>query len=114
MGLKTGLIDDLNVAGMLKNHTLARRIADMGLREFRRPWAYQATPRGKTVIVVNRWYPRSKICSAWGYIMPTMLLAVREWLCPACGAHHDRDIHAAINLRKGVESSVRDSSPVPA
>jgi len=107
-------IEDLNVAGMLKNHKLARRIADMGFGEFRRQLEYKAAQRGKTVIVVNRWYPSSKACSACGYTMRKMPLSVREWTCPACHTHHDRDVNAAINLRQVAESSVRGSSPVPA
>ncbi len=107
-------IEDLNVAGMLKNHPLARAIADMGFGEFRRQLEYKAAQRGKTVIVVNRWYPSSKTCASCGYKIPKMPLAVREWTCPKCHTHHDRDINAAINLRRVAESSVRGSSPVPA
>ena len=107
-------IEDLNVVGMLKNHTLARQIADMGFGEFRRQLEHKAGQRGKTVIVVDRWYPSSKICADCGYKVPKMPLAVRAWTCPACHTHHDRDINAAINLRKVAESSVRNSSPVSA
>jgi putative transposase len=86
----------------------------MGFSEFRRQLEYKAAQRGKTVIVVNRWYPSSKACSACGYTMRKMPLSVREWTCPACHTHHDRDVNAAINLRQVAESSVRGSSPVPA
>ena len=99
-------IEDLNVTGMLKNHKLARQIADMGFGEFRRQLAYKAAQRGKTVVVVDRWYPSSKTCSACGYKIPKLPLSVREWTCPACHTHHDRDINAAINLRKVAESSM--------
>ena len=105
-------IEDLNVAGMLKNHKLARGIADMGFGEFRRQLAYKAGQRGKTVIVVDRWYPSSKICADCGYQMPKMPLSVREWTCPACGMPHDRDLNAAINLRTVAESSVGGCQPV--
>jgi putative transposase len=98
-------IEDLNAAGMLKSHPLARAMADMGWGEFRRPLEYQATPRGKTVIVVNRGYPSSKICAARGDKMGKMPLSVRDWTCPACQTHPDRDINAAINLRKVVDRS---------
>ena len=99
-------IEDLNVTGMLKNHKLARQIADMGFGEFRRQLAYKEAQRGKTVVVVDRWYPSSKTCSACGYKIPKLPLSVREWTCPACHTHHDRDINAAINLRKVAESSM--------
>ena len=102
-------IEDLNVAGMLKNHRLAGAMADMGFGEFRRQLEFKAAQSGKTVVVVNRRYPSSKICSACGYKMP---LAVREWTCLQCQTHHDRDINAAIHLRIVAESSVRSSSPV--
>ncbi len=98
-------IEDLNVVGMLKNHRLARAIADMGFGEFRRQLEYKAAQQGKTVIV-RRWYPSSKRCSACGYKMPKMPLSVRDWTCPACGMQHDRDVNAAINLRKVAESSM--------
>jgi putative transposase len=99
-------IEDLNVAGMLKNHPLARAIADMGFGEFRRQLEYKASQRGKTVVVISRWYPSSKTCSSCGYKMPKMPLAMREWTCPECHTHHDRDINAAINLRTVAESSM--------
>ena len=104
-------IEDLNVAGMLKNHPLARAIADLGFGEFRRQLAYKAAQRGKPVVIVSRWSPSSNTCSAWGYNMPNMPLAMREWTCPECHPHHDRDINAAINLRNVAESSVRSASP---
>ena len=107
-------IEDLNVAGMLKNHPLARAMADMGFGEFRRQLAYKAAQRGKTVVIVSRWYPSSKICSRCGYTVPKMLLSVREWTCPVCHTHHDRDVNAAINLRTVAESAVGGFQPVPA
>lgn len=90
-------IEDLNVVLILKNHPLARAIADKGLGEFRRQWQYKAAQPGKTVIVVNRWYPSRKTCSSRGCKMPKMPLAVREWTCSECHTHHDRDLNAAMN-----------------
>ena len=107
-------IEDLNVAGMLKNHKLARAIADMGLSEFRRQLEYKASRNGVTVVTVNRWYPSSKTCSACDYKIPKMPLSVRAWTCPQCQTHHDRDINAAINLQHVAESSVGSCQPVPA
>jgi putative transposase len=103
-------IEDLNVAGMLKNHPLARAIADRGVCEFRRQWEYKAAQRGKTVVVVNRGYSSSKTCSSCGYKVPKLPLSVRKWTRPDCGPHHDRDVNAAINLRKVAESAM-DGSP---
>ncbi len=60
-------IEDLNVAGMLKNHKLARAIADMGFGEFRRQVEYKAAQHGKTVVAMGRWYPSSKTCSTCGH-----------------------------------------------
>ena len=113
-------IEDLNVAGLLKNHKLARAIADMGFGEFRRQLEYKAAQGGKTVLVVNRWYPSSKTCSTCGHKVPKMPLRVRAWTCPQCQTHHDRDINAALNLQKVAETSftaspgdsVRSFSPV--
>ncbi len=90
-------IGDLNVVGMLKNHPLAQAIADRGFGELRRQWQYKAAQPGKTVIVVNRWYPSRKTCSSRGCKMPKMPLAVREWTCSECHTHHDRDLNAAMN-----------------
>jgi putative transposase len=79
-------IDALNVAGMLKDHPLARAIADMGFGAFRRQLEYKAAQRGKTVVVVSRWSPSSKICSHCGDKMPNMPLAIRAWTCPSARA----------------------------
>ncbi len=91
-------IEDLHVDGMLKNHKLARAIADRGWGALRRQWEYKAAPRGKTVLVGDRGDPSSKRCSRCGDNMLKMPLAVREWTCPACHTRHDRDVNAAINF----------------
>ena len=105
-------IEDLNVAGMLKNHKLARAVADMGFGEFRRQLEYKATQRGKTVVEV---YPSSKRCSVCGHKVPKMPLRVRAWTCPQCQTHHARDVNAAVNLRTVAKSSMGDRCPsVPA
>ncbi len=94
----TTCIENLNVGGMLKNHRLARSIADMSFFEFRRQLEYKAGRHGGRVVVVDRWLPSSKICSACGTIQEKMPLAVRQWTCPECGTDHDRDVNAARNL----------------
>ncbi|MDA8344615.1 MAG: RNA-guided endonuclease TnpB family protein [Thermaerobacter sp.] len=98
-------IEDLNVRGMVRNHRLARSIADMGLRELRRQLEYKAARRGAVVVVADRFFPSSKRCSACGYIQNEMPLSVRLWTCPACRITHDRDLNAAVNLAQYAVSS---------
>ncbi len=95
----TVVIEDLNVKGMLRNRSLARSIADAGWSEFRRQLTYKLEMTGGQLIVADRWFPSSKSCSECGSIMSALPLAVREWTCPDCGAVHDRDVNAAINLK---------------
>uniref|UniRef100_UPI00258AC0D2 RNA-guided endonuclease InsQ/TnpB family protein n=1 Tax=uncultured Massilia sp. TaxID=169973 RepID=UPI00258AC0D2 len=98
-------IEDLNVKGMLGNRCLSRAIADMGFGEFRRQLEYKAGRHGGQVVVVDRWYPSSKICSCCGVKIERLTLAQRHWTCDACGVAHDRDVNAAINLRNMAVSS---------
>ena len=98
-------IEDLNVRGMMKNRRLARAIADMGFFELRRQLEYKATMRGGVVAVADRWFASSKTCSACGSVQEAMPLSVRQWVCPDCGARHDRDLNAAINLATYAVSS---------
>ena len=99
-------IEDLNVKGMLGNRRLARAIADMGFHELRRQLAYKAAWRGGRVVVADRWYPSSKLCSCCGYRLAALGLAVRQWACPGCSTLHDRDVNAAINLKHMAVSSI--------
>ena len=101
-------IEDLNVRGMVKNRCLARSIADMGFFEFRRQLHYKAAMRGGQVVVADRWFASSKTCSSCGHKRESLPLSVRQWTCPECGAHHDRDVNAAINLKQVAESSAGD------
>lgn len=91
-------IEDLNVAGLMKNPRLAGAIADVGMHEFRRQIEYKAAWYGRQVIVTDRWAPTSKACSTCGSYQEAMPLKVRTWTCPDCGATHDRDINAARNV----------------
>lgn len=91
-------LEDLNIKGMLRNRRLSRAIADGGLYELRRQMEYKASWYGRDVLIVDRWAPTSKTCSACGTVIDTMPLKIREWVCPDCTAHHDRDINAAINV----------------
>ena len=99
------VLEDLNVSGMMANGKLSRAIADVGLYEFRRQVEYKAERSGARVIIANRWFPSSKTCSACGCIKDKLPLNIREWTCEHCGAHHDRDLNAAINLRNLAASS---------
>jgi len=98
-------IEDLNVKGMLANRCLARAIADMGFAELRRQLIYKAERRGGQVVVIDRWYPSSKTCSCCCHKLDLLDLGMRQWICPACGTLHERDINAAINLRNMAVSS---------
>ena len=94
----TIVIEDLNVAGMVRNRTLARAISDCGWGEFRRQLAYKCRWYGRELVVTGRWYPSSKTCSACGHLLEQLPLATRHWTCPSCRARHDRDINAAKNI----------------
>ncbi|WP_278249259.1 RNA-guided endonuclease InsQ/TnpB family protein [Azotobacter chroococcum] len=98
-------IEDLNVAGMMKNRRLARSIADMGFFEFRRQLDYKSEMRGGEVVVADRWFASSKTCSCCGQVRESLPLAVRTWTCPDCQTRHDRDGNAAINLKHYAVSS---------
>ena len=93
-------IEDLNVAGMMKNHRLARALSDASMSEFHRQLTYKMQWSGGEVIKADRWFPSSKTCSACGYIMDKLPLSVRQWTCPACRTIHDRDQNASINLKQ--------------
>ena len=90
-------VESLSIENMLKNHCLAKAIADVGWGELIRQLQYKASWYGRTLIAVNRWYPSSKRCSVCGHELDSLPLAVREWTCPTCGAVHDRDVNAALN-----------------
>lgn len=98
-------IEDLNVRGMMANRHLARSIADMGFFEFRRQLEYKVERRGGRVVVADRWFASSKICSTCGHKLDRLPLSMRRWVCPACGSMHDRDTNAAINLANYAASS---------
>lgn len=91
-------VEDLNVAGMVRNRSLAKAISRSGWAEFRNMLTYKAHRDGRTMAVCDRWYPSSKTCSACGHLLGTLSLSTRTWTCPGCGARHDRDINAAKNI----------------
>jgi putative transposase len=94
------VIEDLNVSGMLANARLARAIADVGFYEFRRQLQYKASRYGTAIVLADRWYPSSKLCSGCGTRNGNLALGERAWTCAGCGAQHDRDVNAAINLQR--------------
>jgi len=93
-------VEGLNVAGMVQNHNLAKHIADAAFGEIFRELEYKAKWRGRTYLQLDRYFPSSKMCSSCGHLLDELPLSVREWDCPTCGSHHDRDINAAINIKK--------------
>lgn len=93
-------IEDLNVSGMLKNHCLARAIADIGFYEMRQQLEYKAVMQGSKVVAIDRWFPSSKKCSECHHVMKELPLSVRHWTCPVCGTEHDRNVNAARNIEE--------------
>lgn len=107
-------IEDLSVKGMTASAKgtvetlgknvrqkagLNRSVLDVGFSEIRRQLGYKAVRTGATIVLVDRWAPTSKACSACGSVRDSVSLSVRDWTCPDCVAHHDRDRNAAINIR---------------
>jgi putative transposase len=91
-------VEDLNLRGMVKNHSLARAISEASIGTAIRMLEEKAERYGKRVEKIDRWYPSSKTCSRCGRIVESLPLSVREWTCPECGASHDRDHNAALNI----------------
>ena len=85
---------------MQKNHCLAQSISDVSWSMFFTMLEYKCRKYGKTLLKIGRFDPSSKICNRCGYVNKDLKLSEREWICPDCGTHHDRDINAAINIKK--------------
>ena len=94
----TIFMEDLNVQGMLRNHSLAKAISEVGFYKFKEILSNKALVNDKQVVFVDRFYPSSKTCSKCGYKKEDLKLSDRKWTCPNCGAKHDRDINAAVNI----------------
>jgi putative transposase len=95
---QTIAVEDLSVKNMLKNHKLAQAIADASWAELVRQLEYKCQWYGRTLVKIDRWFPSSKRCGHCGHVVEKLPLNIREWDCPECGTHHDRDINAAHNL----------------
>lgn len=93
-------LEDLNVKGMEQNHHLAKAIGDAAWGEFVRQLTYKSEWYGKNIVFIGRYEPSSKLCHCCGYVNKELKLSDREWVCPVCGEHHDRDINAAINIKR--------------
>ena len=98
-GYSVVCVEDLNVAGMVKNHHLARSLSDAALGEFRRQLEYKTARSGAVLRVVDRWFASSKTCSNCGAVKAKLFLSERTFDCDACGLSIDRDLNAAINIR---------------
>ncbi|WP_405969390.1 transposase [Streptomyces sp. NBC_00988] len=94
---QTVVIEDLAVRNMVRNHGLARAISDAAWRDLRMMLEYKCAWYGRELVVIDRWFPSSKLCGTCGTIAEKMPLNVREWTCD-CGAVHDRDVNAACNI----------------
>jgi putative transposase len=95
---QTIAVEDLAVKNMIKNPKLAGHIADAAWGELVRQLEYKARWYGRNLVKIDRWFPSSKRCGNCGHIVDQLPLSIREWGCPKCGTHHDRDINAARNI----------------
>ena len=101
-------VEHLQVKNMLRNHKLSKAIFDVSWSTFFQMLTYKAAWRGATILKVDTFFPSSQTCSSCGYqYRITKDLSVRDWTCPACGTHHDRDENAAKNI---LEEALRNAS----
>jgi putative transposase len=109
------IVENLHVKGMVRNHKLAKAISDCGWGTFTNFLAYKLERKGGKLVEIDRWFPSSKLCSNCFYQIGEMPLDVREWICPHCGTHHDRDGNAALNIRaEGIRMIKAEGSAVSA
>ncbi|MHC5727488.1 MAG: RNA-guided endonuclease InsQ/TnpB family protein [Nostoc sp.] len=109
------IVENLHVKGMVRNHKLAKSISDVGWGTFTNFLAYKLERKGGKLVEIDRWFPSSKLCSNCFYQLGELSLDVREWTCPHCNTHHDRDGNAAINIRaEGIRMIKAEGSAVSA
>jgi putative transposase len=106
------VIEDLNVSGMMKNRKFARAIQDVGLYEFRRQLEYKGKWNGCEIVLANRFYPSSKMCSFCKSIKNDLQLSDRKYQCEKCDNVIDRDLNASINLKNYIPSVRREFTPL--
>ena len=107
-------IENISVKNMTKNHKLAKAIQDASFGTFVRMLKYKAQCNNRKIIEICRFYPSSKICHCCCHRMLYMGLEIRNWTCPNCGEHHDRDINAAINIKnEGLRILDKSTGEVP-
>ena len=95
---------------MLKNRRLSKHIADAGWGELVRKLKYKAEWEGKHLVKINQWFASSKTCSACGHKAEAMPLNIRHWICEKCHTNHDRDVNAAVNIRRqGIVKLIEES-----
>lgn len=92
-------VETLNVKGMFRNRHLAKSLADAAMGDILRMLKYKSDWHNRIIHPIDMWTPSSKRCSSCGYIMKSMPLNIRDWICPECGVHHDRDVNAAKNIK---------------
>jgi IS605 OrfB family transposase len=109
----TVVLEQLNVAGMVRNRRLARAITDTGMAELRRELTYKTNWYGSRLVVADRFFPSSKTCSGCGWVRAKLTLAERTFRCEGCGLRIDRDLNAARNLTKLVESVAQSGWETP-
>ena len=107
----TVVVEDLHVAGMVRNRRLARHVADASFGELRRQVEYKAAWHGGRVIVADRWFASSKTCSGCGAVKAKLPLSERTYACTSCGLVLDRDANAALNLAEYGNRQIAGSGP---
>jgi len=104
------ILEDLNVAGMMKNHKLAGSIGQASWSEFVRQLSYKAEWGGRTVHQIGRFFPSSKTCHHCKFVLDSLNLKIRDWTCPSCGSKNNRDHNAALNIRDQGINDLKDMS----